>query len=61
MESPRDVQMFKRNERTRSTISTCSSLAMEVERKKIKEGILVVQNEVCSCCLVENVFNVTAL
>lgn len=58
MESPRDVQMFKRSDRTRSTIS-CSSLAMEMKRKKIRDGVLFVQNEVCLCCLVKKVLNVT--
>ncbi|XP_026790336.3 rhotekin-2 [Pangasianodon hypophthalmus] len=48
MESPRDVRMFKRNDRTRSSISSCSSLAMEMKRKKIRDGVLVVQNEDCN-------------
>lgn len=52
MESPRDVRIFKRNDRTRSTISSCSSLAMEIKRKKIRDGVLFVENEVCSWCLV---------
>lgn len=52
MESSRDVRMFKRNDRTRSTISTCSSLAMEMKRKKIRDGVLLAQNEVCSRGLV---------
>lgn len=46
MESSRDVQKFKRNDRTRSTVSSCSSLAMEMKRKKIRDGVLFVQNEV---------------
>ncbi|XP_058256079.1 rhotekin-2 isoform X1 [Hemibagrus wyckioides] len=48
MESSRDVRMFKRNDRTRSTISTCSSLAMEMKRKKIRDGVLLAQNEDCN-------------
>lgn len=53
MESPRGVRMFKRNHRTRSTISSCSSLAMEMKRKKIRDGVLLAQNEVGLRCLVK--------
>ncbi|TSN67071.1 Rhotekin-2 [Bagarius yarrelli] len=47
MASPRDVQMFKRNERIRSTISSSSSHNMEIKRQKIKDGVLP-QNEDCN-------------
>lgn len=47
MESPRDFRMFKRSERTRSSLSSGSSLAMEMKRKRIRDGVLFVQNEVC--------------
>ncbi len=45
MDSPRDIQHFKRNIATRSTVSSCSSLAMEIKRKKIRESMFF-QNEV---------------
>ncbi|XP_017331566.1 rhotekin-2 isoform X1 [Ictalurus punctatus] len=45
MESPRDFRMFKRSERTRSSLSSGSSLAMEMKRKRIRDGVLFVQNE----------------
>ncbi|KAF5892557.1 rhotekin-2 isoform X1 [Clarias magur] len=48
MESPRDVRMFKRDARTRPTLPPCSSLAMEIKRKKTRDGALVVQNENCN-------------
>ncbi|XP_059375342.1 rhotekin-2-like isoform X1 [Carassius carassius] len=38
MDPPRDIQPFKRNIATRSTVSSCSSLAMEIKRKKIRES-----------------------
>ncbi|XP_053488503.1 rhotekin-2 isoform X2 [Ictalurus furcatus] len=48
MESPRDFRMFKRSERTRSSLSSGSSLAMEMKRKRIRDGVLFVQNEDCN-------------
>ncbi|XDV43596.1 hypothetical protein PO909_012052 [Leuciscus waleckii] len=44
MDPPRDIQHFKRNIATRSTVSSCSSLAMEIKRKKIRESMFF-QNE----------------
>ncbi|XP_043118161.1 rhotekin-2 isoform X1 [Puntigrus tetrazona] len=44
MDAPRDIQHFKRNIATRSTVSSCSSLAMEIKRKKIRESMFF-QNE----------------
>ncbi|ROJ19170.1 Rhotekin-2 [Anabarilius grahami] len=46
MDPPRDIQHFKRNIATRSTVSSCSSLAMEIKRKKIRESMFF-QNEDC--------------
>uniref|UniRef100_A0A672KCW7 Rhotekin-2-like n=1 Tax=Sinocyclocheilus grahami TaxID=75366 RepID=A0A672KCW7_SINGR len=46
MDPPRDIQRFKRNIATRSTVSSCSSLAMEIKRKKIRESMFF-QNEDC--------------
>lgn len=54
MESPRDARVFKQNGRTRSTVTPCSSLAMEVKRKKIVDGVLFVENEVCLWCFSPN-------
>ncbi|KAM9466114.1 rhotekin-2 isoform 1-T1 [Clarias gariepinus] len=48
MASPRDVRMFKRDARTRPTLPPCSSLAMEIKRKKTRDGVCVVQNENCN-------------
>ncbi|XP_073720867.1 rhotekin-2-like isoform X1 [Misgurnus anguillicaudatus] len=45
MDPPRDIQNFKRIS-TRSTISSCSSLAMEIKRKKIRESMFFL-NEDC--------------
>nr|Q5XIZ9.1 RecName: Full=Rhotekin-2; AltName: Full=Pleckstrin homology domain-containing family K member 1; Short=PH domain-containing family K member 1 [Danio rerio]AAH83519.1 Rhotekin 2 [Danio rerio]AAH98873.1 Rhotekin 2 [Danio rerio] len=39
MDPPRDIQHFKRNIASRSTVSSCSSLAMEIKRKKIRESM----------------------
>uniref|UniRef100_A0A8C2FC78 Rhotekin 2a n=1 Tax=Cyprinus carpio TaxID=7962 RepID=A0A8C2FC78_CYPCA len=39
MDPPRDIQRFKRNVAARSTVSSCSSLAMEIKRKKIRESM----------------------
>ncbi|XP_016361681.1 rhotekin-2 isoform X1 [Sinocyclocheilus anshuiensis] len=47
MDQPRDIQHFKRNIATRSTVSSCSSLAMEIKRKKIRESMFF-QNEDCN-------------
>ena len=47
MELPREGRMFRRNVGARSTVSSCSSFAMEVKRKKIRESTLFLQNEVC--------------
>ncbi|KAI5102303.1 rhotekin-2 [Silurus meridionalis] len=44
MESPRELRVFKCDDGTRLT---SSSLAMEMKRKKIKDGALSVQNEDC--------------
>ncbi|XP_051502769.1 rhotekin-2 isoform X2 [Myxocyprinus asiaticus] len=44
MDPPRDIQKFRRNISTRSTVSSCSSLAMEIKRKKIRESVFF-QNE----------------
>jgi len=49
MDPPRDIQHFKRNIATRSTVSSCSSLAMEIKRKKIRESMFF-QNEVSLLC-----------
>ncbi|TRY57893.1 hypothetical protein DNTS_014410 [Danionella cerebrum] len=46
MDPPRDIQHFKRNTAMRSTISSCSSLAMEIKRKKIRESMFF-PNEDC--------------
>uniref|UniRef100_A0A8C1FW38 Rhotekin 2a n=1 Tax=Cyprinus carpio TaxID=7962 RepID=A0A8C1FW38_CYPCA len=46
MDPSRDIQHFKRNIATRSTVSSCSSLAMEIKRKKIRESVFF-QNEDC--------------
>ncbi|XP_056333450.1 rhotekin-2 [Danio aesculapii] len=46
MDPPRDIQHFKRNIATRSTVSSCSSLAMEIKRKKIRESMFF-PNEDC--------------
>ncbi|KAI4873328.1 hypothetical protein NFI96_029085 [Prochilodus magdalenae] len=45
MELPREGRMFRRNVGARSTVSSCSSFAMEVKRKKIRESTLFLQNE----------------
>ncbi|XP_052001255.1 LOW QUALITY PROTEIN: rhotekin-2-like [Xyrauchen texanus] len=45
MEPSRDIQN-KRNISTRSTVSSCSSLAMEIKRKKIRESLFF-PNEDC--------------
>ncbi|KAM6956865.1 rhotekin-2 [Aplochiton taeniatus] len=42
MDQPRDVQNFWRNTSTRSS---CSSLAMEIKRKKIRQSTLFLQSE----------------
>nr|XP_015202533.1 PREDICTED: rhotekin-2 [Lepisosteus oculatus] len=47
MDQRRDIQNFKRNERTRVTVSSCSSLGMEIKRKKIKESTVILQQEDC--------------
>lgn len=49
MDPSRDIQHFKRNIATRSTVSSCSSLAMEIKRKKIRESVFF-QNEVSLFC-----------
>ncbi|XP_018976056.1 rhotekin-2 isoform X1 [Cyprinus carpio] len=46
MDPPRDIQRFKRNVAARSTVSSCSSLAMEIKRKKIRESMFF-QSEDC--------------
>ncbi|KAJ8372692.1 hypothetical protein AAFF_G00280210 [Aldrovandia affinis] len=45
MDLTRDIQNFRRNERTRATVSSCSSLGMEIKRKKIRESTLLLPNE----------------
>uniref|UniRef100_A0A8C5PA93 Rhotekin 2 n=1 Tax=Leptobrachium leishanense TaxID=445787 RepID=A0A8C5PA93_9ANUR len=45
MENPeqepwRQIQMFRRSDRTRATVSACSALGMEIKRKKIRESVL---------------------
>uniref|UniRef100_A0A8C4X379 Rhotekin 2 n=1 Tax=Erpetoichthys calabaricus TaxID=27687 RepID=A0A8C4X379_ERPCA len=40
MEHSRDIQTFNRNNKARATVSGCSSLAMEIKRKKIRESAL---------------------
>nr|XP_023697941.1 rhotekin-2-like isoform X1 [Paramormyrops kingsleyae] len=45
MEEPRDIQNFRRNERIRATVSSCSSLNMEIKRKKIRQSSLFLHNE----------------
>ncbi|KAG9268545.1 rhotekin-2 isoform X1 [Astyanax mexicanus] len=45
MELPRDGRIFRRNVGARSTVSACSSFAMEVKRKKIRESVLFLQSE----------------
>ncbi|XP_072545654.1 rhotekin-2 isoform X2 [Salminus brasiliensis] len=47
MDLPRDGRIFRRNVGARSTVSSCSSFAMEVKRKKIRESALFLQNEDC--------------
>ncbi|CAH2322252.1 rhotekin-2 [Pelobates cultripes] len=44
-EPRRQIQMFRRNDKNRSTVSTCSSLGMEIKRKKIRESALFPQQE----------------
>ncbi|KAM8924352.1 rhotekin-2 [Pelodytes ibericus] len=39
-EPRRQFQMFRRNDRNRATVSTCSALGMEIKRKKIRESTL---------------------
>ncbi|MBN3304385.1 RTKN2 protein, partial [Amia calva] len=45
MEQQRDIQTFCRNERARSTVSSCSSLGMEIKRKKIRESTVFLQEQ----------------
>ncbi|RXM97619.1 Rhotekin-2 [Acipenser ruthenus] len=45
---PRDFQNFKRNERSRATVSGFSSLGMEIKRKKIMESTYFPEQEDCS-------------
>ncbi|RXM34639.1 Rhotekin-2 [Acipenser ruthenus] len=45
---PRDFQNFKRNERSRATVSGCSSLGMEIKRKKIRESTYFLEQEDCN-------------
>ncbi|KAI7804254.1 rhotekin-2 [Triplophysa rosa] len=46
MDPSRDIQNFRRNSSTRSSVSSCSSLAMEIKRKKIRESMFFA-NEDC--------------
>ncbi|XP_053548236.1 rhotekin-2 [Bombina bombina] len=41
----REIQMFSRSEKLRATISKCSSLGMEIKRKKIRESTIFLQQE----------------
>lgn len=52
MDPTRDIQHFKRNIATRSTVSSGSSLAMEIKRNKIGESMFF-QNEVSFFCVAE--------
>ncbi|XP_061084158.1 rhotekin-2 isoform X1 [Conger conger] len=45
MDSPRDIQNFLRNERARATVSSCSSLGMEIKRKKIRQSTVFLPKE----------------
>ncbi|XP_035255582.1 rhotekin-2 isoform X1 [Anguilla anguilla] len=45
MDGPRDIQNFRRNERARATVSSCSSLGMEIKRKKIRQSTVLLPNE----------------
>uniref|UniRef100_A0A667Z4X9 Rhotekin 2 n=1 Tax=Myripristis murdjan TaxID=586833 RepID=A0A667Z4X9_9TELE len=45
MDEPRDVQIFRRNGSSRSSISSGSALAMEIKRKKIRQSTLFQQTE----------------
>ncbi|KAG9341813.1 hypothetical protein JZ751_018535 [Albula glossodonta] len=45
MDLPRDIQTFRRNERARATVSSCSSLGMEIKRKKIRQSTVFLPNE----------------
>ncbi|KAJ8359454.1 hypothetical protein SKAU_G00159790 [Synaphobranchus kaupii] len=45
MDGPRDIQNFRRNERARATVSSCSSLGMEIKRKKIRQSTVFLPNE----------------
>ncbi|XP_030642611.1 rhotekin-2 [Chanos chanos] len=45
MDLPRDIRTFTRNLSTRSTVSSCSSLAMEIKRKKIRQSTVFLPNE----------------
>ncbi|XP_066522985.1 rhotekin-2 isoform X2 [Hoplias malabaricus] len=47
MEIPRDIRIFRRNVEARSTVSACSSFAMEVKRKKIRESAVFLPDEDC--------------
>ncbi|XP_046885225.1 rhotekin-2 isoform X2 [Hypomesus transpacificus] len=44
-DDPREVQNFRRNTSSRSSVSACSSLAMEIKRKKIRESTVFLQSE----------------
>ncbi|XP_030234965.1 rhotekin-2 isoform X1 [Gadus morhua] len=46
MDDPRDVQIFRSNTTTRSSLSSCSAFAMETKRKKIRQSTFFQQNEV---------------
>ncbi|CAL8254377.1 unnamed protein product [Lota lota] len=45
MDDPRDVQTFRRNTASRSSVSSCSAFAMETKRKKIRQSTFFQQNE----------------
>ncbi|XP_053306585.1 rhotekin-2 [Spea bombifrons] len=41
----REIQMFRRSDRNRATVSACSALGMEIKRKKIRESALFPQQD----------------
>ncbi|XP_076833724.1 rhotekin-2 [Brachyhypopomus gauderio] len=45
MDPPRNVRILNRNVQSRSTMTSCSSLAMEIKRKKIRESVLFLQHQ----------------
>ncbi|XP_078144877.1 rhotekin-2 isoform X2 [Centroberyx gerrardi] len=45
MDDPRDVQTFRRNASSRSSLSSGSALAMEIKRKKIRQSTVFLQTE----------------